>query len=42
MSYCVNCGVELEASLRECPLCHTPVINLKEAGKEFPPSMSST
>ena len=38
MSYCVNCGVELEASLRECPLCHTPVINLKEAGKEFPPS----
>lgn len=27
MSYCVNCGVELEASLKECPLCHTPVIN---------------
>lgn len=38
MSYCVNCGVELEASLRECPLCHTPVINPLEAGKEFPPS----
>ncbi len=38
MSYCVNCGVELEASLQECPLCHTPVINLKEVGKEFPPS----
>ncbi len=38
MSYCVNCGVELEASLKECPLCHTPVINLKEVGKEFPPS----
>ncbi len=38
MSYCVNCGVELEASLQECPLCHTPVINLKEIGKEFPPS----
>lgn len=27
MSYCVNCGVELEASLKECPLCSTPVIN---------------
>ena len=38
MSYCVNCGVELEASLRECPLCHTPVINPVEAGKEFAPS----
>lgn len=30
MSYCVNCGVELEASLQECPLCNTPVINPKE------------
>ncbi len=38
MSYCVNCGVELEASLRECPLCHTPVVNPKEAGKTVPPS----
>ncbi len=38
MSYCVNCGVELEASLRECPLCHTPVINPNETGKAFPPS----
>lgn len=27
MSYCVNCGVELESSLKECPLCSTPVIN---------------
>lgn len=27
MSYCVNCGVELETSLKECPLCNTPVIN---------------
>ena len=27
MSYCVNCGVELEASLTSCPLCNTPVIN---------------
>lgn len=34
MSYCVNCGVELEASLQECPLCHTPVINPKEIYKQ--------
>ena len=38
MSYCVNCGVELEASLTECPLCHTPVINPRELNKETPPS----
>lgn len=30
MSYCVNCGVELEASLERCPLCNTPVINPNE------------
>lgn len=30
MSYCVNCGVELDASLKHCPLCNTPVINPKE------------
>lgn len=30
MSYCVNCGVELETSLESCPLCNTPVINPKE------------
>lgn len=38
MSYCVNCGVELEDSLKECPLCHTPVINPRKSNKEFPPS----
>lgn len=27
MSYCVNCGVDLEATITECPLCNTPVIN---------------
>lgn len=27
MSYCVNCGVELEAVAKKCPLCSTPVIN---------------
>ena len=30
MSYCVNCGVELEKSCKACPLCDTPVINPKE------------
>lgn len=27
MSYCVNCGVELDASQKSCPLCHVPVVN---------------
>lgn len=27
MSYCVNCGVELDATAAFCPLCHTPVYN---------------
>lgn len=31
MSYCVNCGVELDASLKACPLCHTPVIHQNRA-----------
>lgn len=30
MSYCVNCGVELEQSLKSCPLCNTPVVNPRE------------
>jgi hypothetical protein len=30
MSYCVNCGVELEPALRACPLCGTEVVNPKE------------
>ena len=30
MSYCVNCGVELDASLEVCPLCNTPVLNPNE------------
>lgn len=38
MSYCVNCGVELEASLTECPLCHTPVVNPNELNKKIPVS----
>lgn len=27
MSYCVNCGVELDDTVAICPLCHTPVQN---------------
>lgn len=27
MSYCVNCGVELEQSIKNCPLCGTEVNN---------------
>ncbi len=30
MSYCVNCGVELDASEKKCPLCSTPVYNPRE------------
>lgn len=30
MSYCVNCGVELDKSAGKCPLCNTPVINPNE------------
>lgn len=33
MSYCVNCGVELHASAKSCPLCNTPVLNPNELGK---------
>lgn len=39
MSYCVNCGVELNESALKCPLCDTPVINpniLKNAVKAEP------
>lgn len=35
MSYCVNCGVELESSLQACPLCNTPVINPNERNREL-------
>lgn len=41
MSYCVNCGVELDQTLAQCPLCQTPAwrphetaepVNEKSAG----------
>ena len=34
MSYCVNCGVELEKGAKKCPLCGTKVINPREIGDE--------
>lgn len=39
MSYCVNCGVELEKSQKRCPLCNTLVINPNETEitAEIPP-----
>lgn len=33
MSYCVNCGVELQPSADRCPLCDTLVINPSELKK---------
>lgn len=30
MSYCVNCGVQLDRTARRCPLCNTPILNPKE------------
>jgi hypothetical protein len=37
MSYCVNCGVELDSSAKKCALCSAPVINpYKEQNKEYP------
>lgn len=42
MSYCVNCGVELDATARACPLCHTPVQNPNQpVDTELPPPFPS-
>ena len=38
MAYCVNCGVELEASLEKCPLCNTPVYHPVKEEKSKPAS----
>ena len=34
MSYCVNCGVELEKTEKFCPLCKTEVVNPREPWRE--------
>ncbi len=41
MSYCVNCGVELDVNLKKCPLCETVVyhpekIERREVEQTFP------
>ena len=38
MSYCVNCGVELDASAEKCVLCNTPVLNPKLKAEDKPES----
>ena len=42
MSYCVNCGVELDDSAKKCALCSTPVINpnIQEKPDETPAPFS--
>lgn len=41
MSYCVNCGVELDASAKKCVLCNTPVYNpAKPVEKNIPTPFS--
>ena len=35
MSYCVNCGVELDATAKKCPLCNTRVINPNEQNQYY-------
>lgn len=42
MSYCVNCGVKLDSSAAQCPLCETPVLNPRhrfdaDAPPPYPP-----
>ena len=45
MSYCVNCGVELDQTASACPLCQTPVVNPRQgvdttSPKPFPTERS--
>ena len=47
MSYCVNCGVELDKTCSVCPLCNTPVNNPNQevdtvAPKPFPSDKGTT
>ncbi|WP_417093320.1 DUF6320 domain-containing protein [Intestinimonas timonensis] len=42
MSYCVNCGVELDPTASACPLCQTPVVNPRQpVDTELPPPFPS-
>lgn len=43
MSYCVNCGVELDSTAEKCALCDTPVYNpLKNTAEETPTPFAKT
>lgn len=42
MSYCVNCGVELDASAKKCALCGTKVINPNEPQTQAQTPFSQT
>lgn len=43
MSYCVNCGVELEQAQKACPLCLTKVVNPAAAdAKPLPTAFAQT
>ena len=33
--YCVKCGVKLQDGVKECPLCHTPVLYDEQSVKDF-------
>lgn len=37
MSYCVNCGVELDSTCSKCPLCNTPVYNPRQPIDQLSP-----
>nr|MDD6335475.1 DUF6320 domain-containing protein [bacterium] len=39
MSYCVNCGVEIQKGQKSCPLCGVAVINPAQPGPESAPPM---
>lgn len=41
MSYCVNCGVELNPGAKSCPLCQTPVYNPANPPREGEPPFFS-
>ena len=42
MSYCVNCGVELNPGAPRCPLCGTEVVNPRQAVDEMEPDFFPT
>ena len=44
MKYCANCGVELDQSMNECPLCHKAAsenTEMEKAPQDFSPSTAA-